>query len=59
MDPVLVDEELKDGRLIQPFPQTLATESAYYFAWPDTHAEKPATALLRQWLTDEASSIQA
>ncbi|MDX8408241.1 MAG: transcriptional regulator GcvA [Mariprofundaceae bacterium] len=57
MDPVLVDEELKDGRLIQPFPQTLATESAYYFVWPDTHEEKPAAALFRQWLTGEASSM--
>jgi len=59
MDPVLVDEELKDHRLIQPFPQTLATESAYYFVRPDSHDEKPAVALFRQWLTCEASSMQA
>ncbi len=58
MDPVLVDEELKDGRLIQPFPQTLATESAYYYVWPDKQDEKPAVAIFRQWLVAEANEMQ-
>ncbi len=59
IDPALVTEELKDGRLVQPFPQTLPTESAYYFVCPDREGEKPALALFRQWLLDEAGQMEA
>jgi len=57
IDPALITEELKDGRLVQPFPQTLPTESAYYFACPDREDDKPALALFRQWLIDEAGQM--
>ena len=59
IDPALITEELKDSRLIQPFPQTLPTESAYYFVYPDRKQEKPALALFRQWLLDEAGQMDA
>jgi len=57
IDPLLVEEELKDGRLIQPFPQTLATESAYFYVWSSRKEENPAAALFRQWLVGEAADM--
>jgi len=57
IDPLLVEEELKDGRLIQPFPQTLATESAYFYVWSNSKEENPAAAIFRQWLVGEAADM--
>jgi LysR family glycine cleavage system transcriptional activator len=59
IDPALITEELEDGRLIQPFPQTLPTEGAYYFVWPAYGEEKTALILLRSWLLDEAGRMDA
>lgn len=55
IDPLLVQEELKDGRLIQPFSQTLPTSSAYYLVWPDWREEPPKLAAFREWLTAEVA----
>ncbi|HKI61577.1 MAG TPA: transcriptional regulator GcvA [Mariprofundaceae bacterium] len=57
VDPLLVEEELKDGRLIQPFPQTMATESAYFYVWPERREEKPSAAIFRHWLLGEAAEM--
>lgn len=57
IDPLLVEEELRDGRLIQPFPQTLATESAYYFVWPEQGEENPQITAFRQWLVGEVEEM--
>jgi len=54
IDPILVQEELKDGRLIQPFTQTLPASSAYYLVWPDWREEAPKLAAFRDWLLSEA-----
>jgi LysR family glycine cleavage system transcriptional activator len=59
IDPLLVEEELKDGRLIQPFPQTMATESAYFYVWSEHREEKPSAAIFRQWLIGEAAEMGA
>ncbi|MDQ6966856.1 MAG: transcriptional regulator GcvA [Mariprofundaceae bacterium] len=55
IDPLLVQEELKDGRLIQPFTQTLPTRSAYYLVWPDRREEPAKLAAFRAWLLAEAA----
>jgi len=54
IDPLLVQEELKDKRLIQPFAHTLPTTSAYYLVWPTTRGESKELAAFRIWLTREA-----
>lgn len=56
IDPLLVQEELKDGRLIQPFSQTLPTSSAYYLVWPDWRDETSNLVALRTWLLEEAGN---
>jgi len=54
IDPLLVQEELKDGRLIQPFPQTISTPSAYYLVWSANHRESTNLTNFRRWLTEES-----
>jgi LysR family glycine cleavage system transcriptional activator len=53
IDPLLVQEELKDKRLIQPFTHTLPTTSAYYLVWPATRRESEELAAFRTWLIKE------
>ena len=55
IDPLLVEEELKDGRLLQPFAQTLPTRSAYYLVWSSARRESPELRAFRAWLTGEAA----
>jgi len=53
IDPLLVQEELKDKRLIQPFSQTLPTRSAYYLVWAAKREETEKLAAFRAWLLEE------
>jgi len=55
IDPLLVQEELKDKRLIRPFTHTLPTTSAYYLVWPTTRGESEELAAFRAWLIRECS----
>ncbi|MDQ6960056.1 MAG: transcriptional regulator GcvA [Mariprofundaceae bacterium] len=55
IDPLLVQEELKDRRLIQPFTHTLPTTSAYYLVWPSIRGESEELAAFRAWLIKEAA----
>jgi len=55
IDPLLVQEELKDRRLIQPFTHTLPTTSAYYLVWPATREESKELTALRAWLIKEVT----
>jgi len=55
IDPLLVQEELKDGRLIQPFTHTVPTRSAYYLVWSGRRKDTPELAAFRQWLVEEAA----
>ncbi|MDQ6987737.1 MAG: transcriptional regulator GcvA [Mariprofundaceae bacterium] len=54
IDPLLVQEELKDGRLMQPFAQTLPTTSAYYLVWPNNRKDSKEMTAFRSWLIKEA-----
>ncbi|OIO68335.1 MAG: transcriptional regulator [Zetaproteobacteria bacterium CG12_big_fil_rev_8_21_14_0_65_55_1124] len=53
IDPLLVQEELKDGRLIQPFSHSLPASSAYHLVWPDWREETPKLSAFREWLLSE------
>lgn len=57
IDPALVTDELQDGRLVQPFHQTLPTESAYYFVCSDHRERKPSLGAFQQWLSEEAKAM--
>jgi len=57
VDPALVSEEIRSGRLIQPFPQTLPRENAYYLVYPDDHSDDTRIASLQKWLEQESVDL--
>lgn len=56
IDPSLVAEEIKTGRLLIPFPQTLADKSAYYLVYPEKHVLLPRIQQFQAWLLQQVSS---
>lgn len=56
--PVLAAEELAAGRLVAPFPLQVPLESAYYLVCEDVAATRPAVALFRDWLLEEATRVR-
>lgn len=52
---LLVDDELKDGRLCSPFAPTPSSRS-YYFAYPERVRQHPALAAFRDWLLHEQAA---
>lgn len=56
IDPSLVAEEIKTGRLLIPFPQTLADKSAYYLVYPKKHVLLPRIQQFQAWLLQQVSS---
>jgi len=52
VDPSLITEELKSGRLIIPFSQTMADKNAYYLVYPQS-ADNPHIQHLHQWLKQQ------
>ena len=55
IDPLLVQEELKDDRLIQPFSHSLPASSAYYLVWSAKREEPAKLAAFRTWLLEEVA----
>ena len=53
--PVLAAEDLAAGRLVAPFELHVPLESAYYLVCQDSAATRPAVAVFRDWLLDEAT----
>jgi len=53
--PVLAAEELAAGRLVTPFPLRVPLPSAYYLVCEEGAATRPAVALFRDWLLEEAT----
>lgn len=51
----LIDEELRDGRLVPLSPHTLASPGAYYLVYPEEKLEKAAFRKFRTWLIAQAS----
>jgi LysR family glycine cleavage system transcriptional activator len=54
VDPHLVAEELKSGRLIQPFAELPISRGAYYLVYPDRIAGAERFKAFRAWLLSEA-----
>lgn len=56
IDPSLVAEEIKTGRLIIPFPQTLADKSAYYLVYPARNRSLAHIKQLQTWLLQQVTA---
>lgn len=52
----LVENDLLAGRLVAPLPQCVRTEGRYWLVAPETTADAPALAVVREWLQAEAGS---
>jgi LysR family glycine cleavage system transcriptional activator len=46
-------QEIKDGRLIQPFDIEVDTESAYWLAFPENRRNVPKIKAFRDWIVAE------
>jgi len=55
IDPSLAAGDIRAGRLVQPFAQTLTGENAYYLVYPERLAGDARIAALEAWLLDEAA----
>ena len=53
----LVLDDVRAGRLVQPFDLTLPVEEAYYLVAPAKHLTRPKVALFRSWLLDEVAAF--
>lgn len=51
---VLLEEELADGRLVQPLGLRLPSRVGYYLVYPEELANVPKVRAFRRWLLDEA-----
>jgi LysR family transcriptional regulator, glycine cleavage system transcriptional activator len=53
--PVLAAEDLAAGRLVAPFDLRVPLASAYYLVCHESASTRPAVALFRDWLLEEAA----
>jgi LysR family glycine cleavage system transcriptional activator len=53
--PVLAAEDLASGRLVTPFDLRVPLASAYYLVCHESASTRPAVALFRDWLLEEAA----
>jgi LysR family glycine cleavage system transcriptional activator len=53
--PVLAAEDLAAGRLVAPFDLRVSLASAYYLVCHESASTRPAVALFRDWLLEEAA----
>lgn len=56
---LLIEEELKTGRLVAPVRGTITTDRCYYFAYPERKAESTVIRLFRGWLVGSAREYMA
>ena len=52
----LAADDMRAGRLVQPFPHRLPNDYSYWLVYPKSAAGKPRLAAFRRWLLDEAAS---
>lgn len=50
----LVEQELRDGSLVVPFPQSIGAKQAYCLFYPEARRNDPALRAFRDWLVDTA-----
>jgi LysR family glycine cleavage system transcriptional activator len=57
----LVADDLKVGRLVQPFTTTVATDNAYFIVYPSRSRNRPNVRAFEEWLLSEcvAARIEA
>lgn len=53
----LVEQLIQSGRLVAPFTQRVATDEAFYLAYPDNQYEHPNADVFRTWLISQVSNI--
>jgi len=58
VDPSLAAEEIKAKRLVTPFPQTFADESAYYLVYPNKSATLPSIQAFQNWLLSQVQQYK-
>lgn len=51
----MVARDVREGRLVQPFPLSLKAEFSYWVVCPELSADKPKIAEFRNWLLEEAA----
>ena len=52
-------EELRSGRLVQPFEIYVGTDEAYYLVCPESRAAEPKIAAFRDWILAQAGASEA
>jgi Transcriptional regulator len=57
--PMLIQQELADGRLIVPMQHAYLSENAYYLMIPERKVESATLGAFRDWLVDEAAQYRA
>lgn len=55
---VLIDAELKAGRLVAPFPTVIRRPQAYFLVAPEAVAERPVVRVFRAWLLNEVAGVR-
>lgn len=55
LTPAYFQQELKDGRLIQPFDKVIGEGSAYWLAYPEGRRNVPKIKAFREWIVAEAA----
>ncbi|MEQ8284807.1 transcriptional regulator GcvA [Thalassospira sp.] len=48
--------DLKVGNLVRPFPQTVASNGAYYLVYPEEHLRRPRVQAFVNWLKNEVAA---
>ena len=56
---VLAADDLRAGRLVQPFDLSFPVNFAYHVICPESTADRPRVVAFRDWLLREARSGQA
>jgi LysR family glycine cleavage system transcriptional activator len=55
----LVADDLREGRLVRPFPLSVVAPLAYYVVAPKANLERPVVKGFVDWVLEEAASFQA
>ncbi|NIZ03366.1 transcriptional regulator GcvA [Thalassospira lucentensis] len=48
--------DLKAGNLVRPFPQSVASNGAYYLVYPEDHLKRPRVLAFVNWLKNEVAA---
>jgi LysR family glycine cleavage system transcriptional activator len=55
----LVSDDLREGRLVRPFPLSVVAPLGYYVVAPKRNLERPVVQGFVDWILEEAASFQA